>query len=153
MFFGREISGNTEEPIQRVLVVEDEALVAFDNENFLVHAGYVVVGTVDSYDAAIGLIESEQIDLVIADVTLSGDKDGIAVAEFASARGVPVLFVTGACPINARSLAVGCLSKPYSQRDLLASIKVVNAVTRSKRVPRLPSGLSLFQTGPDQGEP
>ena len=153
MFFGREMLGKIEEPIHRVLVVEDEPLIAFDNENFLGHAGYDVVGTVDGYEAAIALIESEKIDLVIADVRLSGEKDGVAVAAFASARGIPVLFVTGACPIDAQSLAVGCLAKPYSQRTLLASIKVVNAVTRGQRVPRLPVGLSLFGTDRDEEDP
>lgn len=151
MFFGKDASGRSGPAIHRILVVEDEALVAFDNENFLVHAGYVVVGTVDSHDAAVALIESQKIDLVIADVQLSSEKNGIDVAGFAKARDIPVLFVTGACPMDARHLAVGCLSKPYSQRDLLSAIKAIDALIRGKRLPRLPVGLSLFGDANGEG--
>lgn len=146
MFFGKGVSGSARQAIHRILVVEDEPLVAFDNENFLVHAGYTVVGTVDSYDAAFAHMESDAIDLVIADVNLSGDRNGVEVAAVAGERDIPVLFVTGACPGGARHLAYGCLAKPYSQKDLLAAIKVVDALIRGKRPPRSPGGLSLFRS-------
>src|SRR4028118_820621 len=95
--------GKRERAISRILVVEDEPLVAFDNEHLLQDAGYEVVGTVDSLDDARRLIEElEEIDLVLTDITLSGDGSGIEVAEAAFAKGVPVLFVTGSCPPNAK---------------------------------------------------
>ena len=75
MFFGKDASGNGRKAIRRILVVEDEALVAFDNEHFLTGAGYVVVGTVASHADAVALIAEEAIDLVIADVNLSGQED------------------------------------------------------------------------------
>ena len=151
MFFGRDISGQSRPAINRILVVEDEALVAFDNENFLVHAGYTVVGTVDSYEAAVALIKTEDVDLVVADINLSGDRNGIEVADVARAREIPVLFVTGSCPVNAQDVAVGCLGKPYSERDLLAAIKAIDALIQGKRLPRLPNGLKLFSNASEAG--
>ncbi len=144
MFFGKD-----RRVVHRILVVEDEPLVAFDNEHFLTHAGYVVVETVDALSQAEAVLASQVVDLVIADVNLSGNRDGIKVATAAHARGIAVLFVTGACPSDARHLAYGCLYKPYSQRDLLSAIEVVDAIMRGAKIPRLPRGLSLFERGVD----
>ncbi len=131
--------------IHKVLIVEDEALVAFDNEVFLTHAGYSVVDTVDNYAHAAACIRAGDIDLVIADVNLSGEQDGVAVAELAQGQGIAVLFVTGACPSHAHHLALGCLAKPYSQRDLLVAIQAMDAIMRGAKLPRTPAGLSLFR--------
>jgi len=148
MFFGlvKGEAGARErrKAIRSVLVVEDEPLVAFDNEHVLEMAGYRVAATVDEYSHAVSVMEEESVDLVIADVTLHGEKSGIDLARFAAGRGVAVLFVTGACPVDARGLALGCLAKPYAPRDLLAAINVVDALLRGKILPRLPDGLHLF---------
>jgi DNA-binding response OmpR family regulator len=148
MLFGREllarVTGGRRRAIQTILIVEDEPLVAFDNEHLLAQAGYDVVATVDDYHHAVAVIEAGGIDLVIADVTLRGDRSGVDVARHAHASGVPVLFVTGACPTDAQALAIGCLAKPYSQRDLLLAIEVADAVMRSAKPPRAPIGMSLF---------
>lgn len=144
MLFGRA-SGT----IHQILVVEDEPLVAFDNEHFLTQAGYEVAGTVESYDSAVAVLEAQPVDLVIADVNLSGDRNGVALAEYAHQRGVAVLFVTGACPIDAQHLAIGCLAKPYTQRDLLLAIQAADAVLRKAKLPRIPRSLSLFRGAMD----
>ncbi|AEG48356.1 response regulator receiver [Sphingobium chlorophenolicum L-1] len=130
--------------IRSVLVVEDEPLVAFDNEHVLEMAGYRVAATVDDYGHAVSVIEEESVDLVIADVTLHGERSGIDLARFAAGRGVAVLFVTGACPVDARDMALGCLAKPYAPRDLLGAVAVVDALLRGKELPRFPDGLHLF---------
>lgn len=149
MFFGlvRGESGarGHQKSIHCVLVVEDEPLVAFDNEHVLEMAGYRVAATVEDYDHAVSVIEEEPIDLVIADITLHGEKTGIDVARHARSRGLPVLFVTGACPADAAGMGVGCLAKPYVPRDLLASIDVIDAVLRGAEPPRFPAGLHLFE--------
>ena len=81
---------------------------------------------------------------MLADVALA-DGSGIDVAQAAFDRGVAVMFVTGNCPGEARALAAGCLSKPYSQRDLLAAIAAIDASIDGRRPKRLPSGFSLFE--------
>ncbi|MBL7471065.1 response regulator transcription factor, partial [Escherichia coli] len=73
------------------------------------------------------------------------DGSGVEVARAAQGRGLPVLFVTGSFPEEARALAAGCLAKPYPQRDLLAAIEAIEAVLEGARVPRrLPGSFSLF---------
>ncbi|WCT72367.1 response regulator [Sphingomonas naphthae] len=127
-----------------ILIVEDEPLVAFDNEHFLRDAGYLVAATVDNAADAIASVQASPPDLVLADVRLSDGSTGIEVAEVAKGKGVPVMFVTGACPPEAQSLAVACLSKPYTQRDLLAAIEAVKATVAGMPVGRVPRGLTLF---------
>lgn len=148
MFFGlvkgESASKQHRKVIRSVLVVEDEPLVAFDNEHVLELAGYRVAATVDDYDHAISVIEADEVDLVVADITLHGEKTGVDVARHAHARGLPVLFVTGACPADAEEMAVGCLSKPYLPRDLIGAIEVIEAVLRGGEPPRFPMGLHMF---------
>ncbi|MFZ2996218.1 response regulator [Sphingobium sp.] len=151
MFFGLVKGGAVgkvrRKVIHSVLVVEDEPLVAFDNEHTLEQAGYRIAATVDEYDHAVVVIDGGGVDLVIADVALHGERNGVDVARHAHAKGLPVLFVTGNCPIDARAIAMGCLAKPYAPRDLIAAIGVIDAVLRgARRRPRMPVGLSLFNT-------
>jgi DNA-binding response OmpR family regulator len=138
--------GKKKRRIERLLVVEDEPLVAFDTEHFLDAEGFEIVATVDTVADALRVIgeEDQEIDLVLVDVSLS-DGSGIDVAQAAHERGFPVLFVTGNCPGEARALAAGCLSKPYPQRDLLAAIDAIEAVTEGKKPKRLPNSFSLFK--------
>jgi DNA-binding response OmpR family regulator len=138
--------GKRERAIRRILVVEDEPLVAFDNEHLLTESGYEVVATVDSLSEAVRVLgEVDGIDLILSDISLAGDGDGTDVARAAAAKRVPVLFVTGNCPIEARSLAVGCLAKPYSGKMLKNALKAVERTMRGEIVKRVPAGLSLYE--------
>ena len=131
--------------ITRVLIVEDEPLVAFDTEHFLISEGYEIVATVESVEHGLAVLnEADGIDLVLVDVNLS-DGSGVDVARVAHGLGLAVLFVTGECPGEARALAVGCLGKPYPQRDLLAAIKAIDRVAAGGKPPRrLPGSFTLF---------
>lgn len=131
--------------ITRILIVEDEPLVAFDTEHFLRDAGFAVVATLDRVADALVLLGSEaEIDLILVDIELA-DGSGIDVARAAQARGALVLFVTGNCPGDARSLAAGCLAKPYPQRDLIDAIDAVETTLDGKAPKRLPASFNLFQ--------
>ncbi len=79
MLFGKRVR-----LIRRILIVEDEPLVAFDNEHLLAEAGYEVVATVDNLADATKALEDEQIDLVLSDIRLSGEGDGTDVARAAA---------------------------------------------------------------------
>ncbi|MDO6416878.1 response regulator [Sphingomonas sp. BIUV-7] len=130
--------------INRILIVEDEPLVAFDNEYLLQDAGYLVVASVDTVDDAIRTIHGQPLHLVLADVRLSDGGTGLDVAHAARDAGVPLIFVTGACPVEAQELAVGCLAKPYTPRDLLAAIDAVDASMAGRKPKRMPRGFTLF---------
>jgi DNA-binding response OmpR family regulator len=130
--------------IERVLLVEDEPLVAFDTEHFLTSEGFEVVATIDSVAGALEVIARDAaIDLILVDVHLA-DGSGVEVAREAHARGMQVLFVTGNCPGEARALAAGCLTKPYPQRDLLAAIVGIEAALGGKKPGKLPGSFRLF---------
>ena len=139
MLFGRK-----KRRITRLLVVEDEPLVAFDTEHFLTDAGFTIVATVDRVADATALLDSGTgIDLVLVDVSLA-DGSGLDVARAAGGHEVPVLFVTGNCPVEAQEIAAGCLAKPYAQRDLLGAIQAIDATLTGDTPKRLPSGFRLF---------
>lgn len=130
--------------IKTILIVEDEPLVAFENELRVSDAGYRVVATVDTQAEAIAVLEREAIDLVLADVELSCGGSGIAVAQVASGLNIPVLFATGTCPKLARQYAIGCLNKPYSAAELTKAIRAVDLLIRGKTPKAMPKALSLY---------
>lgn len=131
--------------IRRLLIVEDEPLVAFDNEYVLEGAGYAIVATVDRGEKAIALLSPELIDAVVLDVGLAGDVSGIAVAIAADRQGIPVLFVTGQCPGEARPYAYGCLAKPYRPLGLVAALAAVDSLLLGRQPEDIPPGLTLFR--------
>ncbi|HEX8445269.1 MAG TPA: response regulator [Sphingomonas sp.] len=135
--------GKRKRSIHRILIVEDEPLVAFDNEHFLRDAGYDIVATVDRVGEALRFIATGDLDLVLADIRLS-DGSGLDVARAAREKAIPLLFVTGQCPPEARGLAMGVLVKPYSHRELVAAIDALDARIAGRPAKRPPPGLSLF---------
>lgn len=138
MLFGR-----TKGKIKRLLIVEDEPLIAFDNEYFLETHGYTVVATIDTATQAQTHIEAGGIDLILCDVRLN-DSDGRDVALAARTAGIPLLFVTATCPIDAPDISIGCLSKPYDQKTLKLAIEAVDAHLDGGVAKRLPKGLTLY---------
>jgi DNA-binding response OmpR family regulator len=139
--------GKRQRRITRLLIVEDEPLVAFDTEHLLTDEGFEVVATVDRVSDAVALVgDGQAIDLVLADVELA-DGSGVEVARAAQDKGIPVLFVTGSCPPDAAALAAGCLAKPFAQRDLLAAIGAIDAKLDGRRPRKLPGGFRLFGEG------
>jgi DNA-binding response OmpR family regulator len=138
--------GKHERVIRRILIVEDEPLVAFDNEHLLGEAGYEVVATVDNLADAVRVLSDEKVDLVLSDIRLRGEGDGMDVARAAAAKHVPVLFVSAHCPVEARSLGIGCLAKPYTDKGLRNALEMVDRKLQGIAVKRLPNGLSFYES-------
>ncbi len=130
--------------IKRLLVIEDDPLTAFDNEHTLKHSGYDVVATVDSGEAAVAVIATEQVDALVLDLGLAGDMTGREVARIARDRGIAVLLVTGQCPADAQDIAVACLGKPHSAAALVSALKAVEMMTCKNQAPRKVTGLTTF---------
>src|SRR5215218_3609047 len=79
----------------RILIVEDEAITTAALRRELSGLGYVVVGTAGTTEEAFALAERERPDLVLMDITLSGELDGIAAASAIRGHtGAPVVFLT-----------------------------------------------------------
>jgi len=136
--------GKRERRISRIMIVEDEPLIAFDNENILQDDGYVVVATVASYADAAGVMATAQLDLILTDISLAGEGSGVDVAREAATHGIPVLFVTGNCTEEAKALAVGCLAKPYGERVLLGTLAAVDLHLQGRAPKRVPEELTLY---------
>lgn len=135
--------GKRKQKVKRILIVEDEPLTAFDSESMLSDAGYEVVGTLDSFEDAIEQLGREQVDLILSDVRLRSDQTGIDLARAAKEKGIPTLFVTGHPYPEAASVAVGCLMKPYTERQLKGAVEAVDRVLSGEK-PKPPKGLELF---------
>lgn len=117
---------------QRVLIVEDEALVAMDMEIALADAGYDVTGTVDTAADAIAAALRLEPDIVLMDITLR-EGDGIDAARRIMAQGkLRLIFVSGNS--DPRTLAAaralnpaGFIRKPFASRDLAQQVAAVLA--------------------------
>jgi CheY-like chemotaxis protein len=80
---------------KRILIVEDEMITAMDEQNCLESIGYEVIGIVASGEEAIKLAETERPDLVLMDITLEGEMDGVQTAwKIRDDYGISVIFVT-----------------------------------------------------------
>jgi CheY-like chemotaxis protein len=79
---------------RRVLIVEDEPMVAWLLDDMLVDFGCAVVGTADRVEEALAMIEGRPIDAVVLDVNLRGQMS-YPVADVLAARGVPFVLTTG----------------------------------------------------------
>lgn len=130
--------------IKKILIVEDEALVAFDAEHFLIDSGFDVVGTVDTVEAALAIVEKKSFDLALVDLGLTDGGNGVEVAAAARRAGLHVLFITGRCPKGAESLGIGCLEKPFTLRDLRGAIDAIETLLSRGSVKKVPPGLTLF---------
>src|SRR4029078_2691283 len=78
----------------RVLVVEDEMIVAWVLEDMLADLGCAVIGPAARVKQALAMIDAEAVDAALLDVNLNGQKS-YPVADALAARGVPFIFATG----------------------------------------------------------
>jgi len=117
-------------PRRRVLVVEDERIVALDLRGALEALGYAVVATAASSDEALRAANERRPDLVLMDIRISGASDGIQTARMLRSRyRLPVVYLTANADAEtlARALATepaGYLVKPYNPHTLRTTIEV-----------------------------
>ena len=109
---------------RRVLLVEDEPLIAMTAEDLLGDLGLVVVGPALSVEEALALLQDEtRIDIGFLDINLRGQLV-FPVADILRARGVPILYASGYGGTRARDADRDCivLQKPYLAQDLAQAI-------------------------------
>lgn len=107
----------------RVLVVEDEELIAMLIEDFLLDLGCEVVGPAASVAAALALVEAGNLGGALLDMNLNGEPV-YAVADGLAARGIPFIFTTGYAreDLVARHADAPTLVKPFSSKALQDTI-------------------------------
>ncbi len=113
---------------RRILVVEDETLIAVAIEEVLQDLGCVVVGPVGKLDAALRLAREETLDAAVLDVTIRGG-DVYAVAEQLLARNIPFMLASGyggwALPEDMQGRPR--LTKPFTARALREQVRALVA--------------------------
>jgi DNA-binding NarL/FixJ family response regulator len=119
---------------KKILIVEDEIIIAMDIQNTLKSLGYEMISIAESGESALEVIARDRPDLVLMDIGLSGSMDGIDTATQIQAvePNLPVMFLTSYSNIRVRERAekvthCGYLLKPFSP-DLLgeAVIRVLS---------------------------
>lgn len=131
----------------RVLIVEDEALLAMELESLLIEAGHEVIGWATSADDAVVLAKVKQPDLAFVDLQLKDGDTGIALA--AQIRAVAdslVVFITANIALLPEDYAgaVGVIAKPYSISGLQAVMQYLHdGVRKPPPLGSQPNGLSL----------
>ena len=122
---------------KRVLIVEDEVLLAMHLEDMLSALGHEVVGQATRIDKAIELARESDIDFAVLDINVAGTMS-FPVADILRQRGIPFTFATG---YGAEGLMDGygdfpVLRKPYGQEDLERAIaQAFHGLSRSDAVP------------------
>ncbi|PHI19545.1 DNA-binding response regulator [Lewinellaceae bacterium SD302] len=131
----------------KILIVEDEVLIADTIGRYLTRVGYQVAGPAISYEEAVELLESEKPDFALIDIRLNSHKTGIDFANYItkSSTPTPFIFLTSQTDRRFVELAketrpAGYLTKPVRKESLLTTIEIAlhNAVEDAlQKVPRL----------------
>ncbi|SET31440.1 diguanylate cyclase (GGDEF) domain-containing protein [Nitrosomonas marina] len=114
----------------KILIVEDEQIVALDLKRRLTKLGYDVIGTAASGDKAFALISQELPSVVLMDIHIQGEMDGVEVAaRLQEKHSIPVIYLTAYSEEKTLSRAratmpYGYLLKPFSDRELHVMIQV-----------------------------
>jgi DNA-binding response OmpR family regulator len=131
----------------RVLVVDDEALIALLNEEVLADAGHEVVGPVASAAEALWLARRGRIDLALLDIDLGRGGSGVELARcLHQLHGIRSLFASSrACEARQGSdAALGLLNKPYSPDDLVLAVAAADTIMAGGRPVHVPQGMEVF---------
>lgn len=114
---------------RRVLIVEDEIFVALNAASLLEDAGYEVAAMVGTAELAVAKAEELAPDLVLMDISLAGERDGIdAAVEIHRTLGIRSLFVTAFQDNETRARAaaaepIGYVTKPFAKQDLAGPLE------------------------------
>jgi len=113
-----------------ILVVEDEAVVALDIQNRLRRMGYAVLGVCASGEQAVSKADELKPDLILMDIMLEGEMDGIdAAASIGRTMGIPVIYLTAYADQQTLARAkvtnpFGYVIKPFEDRELQTTIEM-----------------------------
>lgn len=131
----------------RILIIEDEALVAMELRFVLEDLGHEVVGTAPDARTARNLVRETEVDLALVDIHLSDGPTGIELGrELGQEMGVTVLFMTANPGMVRNGVAgtIGVLSKPTDERAVQTAVDYALRRRVGEPVEYAPPGLQLF---------
>lgn len=115
---------------KKILVVEDETIVALDIKSALRKLGFEVTATVTNHDDAIKSVKANEPDLILMDINLENSKDGIQTAhDIQKIKNIPILYLTAFSDDETISRAiktnpVGYLIKPFKREELKSTVQL-----------------------------
>lgn len=126
-------------PKSKILIIEDEPIIAMDIKSYLRKLEYQVVGVAYNSEKALDMIYTRQPDLVLLDISIEGTKDGIEIATIINEKyDIPFLYLTSHSDQTTLERATetkpyGYLVKPFDEQDLKTSIAVALHNHRSNK--------------------
>ncbi len=114
----------------KVLIVEDEVMIARHIENVLVNNQYTVVGIAHDSESAQEYFYSRNPELIIMDINIDGHKDGIELAAIVKEKyDIPLVFLTAHSDVDTLNRAkevnpCAYIVKPFKENDLISSIVI-----------------------------
>jgi signal transduction histidine kinase len=122
---------------EKILIVEDESIVALNIQMRLEDARYCVAGVADSGQAALSLIAETDPDLILLDIQLKGNQNGVKVAQMIREQfGIPVVYLTAYADTTIFQQAqqtepYGYILKPFNPTNLYSTIEIALSKHRS----------------------
>ena len=119
-----------EETKLKILIVEDEVLIAKHIEDALISNDFLPIGIAHDSETALDYIHNRKPEFVILDINIDGQKDGIEIAEILKDNhDIPFIFLTALSDIKTLDRAkkvnpCGYIVKPFKTRDLVSSITI-----------------------------
>ncbi len=115
---------------KNVLIIEDESIVALEISDYIQELGFNVVSTVSSAKKALEVVEAEELDLILMDVQIKGDIDGISCAkEIKVYKDIPLIYISAFSDDETLSRAIetnpsSYLVKPFNTKELKVAMSI-----------------------------
>ena len=133
--------------MSKVLIVDDDFMIADCLEEVLIDAGHEVCGIAGNVAEAVALGRRHRPDLAVVDLRLASGDLGTEVAAALRPLGVGVLYSTGnpGHPILKDAVGEGCIAKPYTAASIVAALRVVSQQMAKLPLSALPLGFKLLR--------
>ncbi|WP_418185184.1 response regulator [Aliarcobacter vitoriensis] len=124
----------------KILIVEDETIVALDTKSTLIKLGYEITDIVTNYDEAISSFLSNKPDIVLMDIFLKNSLSGIEISKkINEIKATPIIFMSAYCDDETLSQAAkiepfGYLVKPFNRNDLKSTMNIVVYKLQKKHI-------------------
>lgn len=131
----------------KILVVEDESISALSIAWELESAGHTVIGPAATMEDALRLARQRRPDLVLLDIDMEREHDGLELAEKFRDMDIATLFISGRGSVARQhsDLALGFIGKPFNPADIPRSVAAIGALMRGQEPSRsTPMALRLF---------
>ena len=116
--------------MNKVLIVEDESIVALEIANYIRGLGYEVLDFVVNANDAMAIVKMEDIDLILMDVYIKGDVDGIACAKsIKELKNIPIIYISAFSDDETLERAIATepssyLVKPFNRKELKVAMRI-----------------------------